>query len=107
MLSAFITGLAGLELTAGEASVLRQARPCGVILFTRNVSDPAQVRRLTDDARAAIGADISRADRSGGRPRAPAAAAALARASCRPPPMARSMRKTARGHCGPRASSPG
>ena len=51
MLSAFITGLAGPELSAGEAAVLRQARPCGVILFARNVSDPEQVRRLTDAAR--------------------------------------------------------
>ena len=57
MLSAFITGLAGLDLTARESSVLRQARPSGIVLFARNVADPDQVRRLIGDARAAIGAD--------------------------------------------------
>jgi beta-N-acetylhexosaminidase len=57
MLSAFIAGLAGLDLTAAEASVLRQARPCGVVLFARNVADPDQVRRLTEAAKTAIGAD--------------------------------------------------
>ena len=49
--------------------MLRQARPCGVILFARNVADPDQVRRLTDDARAAIGADdiLVLIDQEGGR----------------------------------------
>ena len=71
MLSAFITGLAGLDLTAREAAVLRQARPAGVILFARNVADPDQVRRLTRDARAAIGADdiLVLIDQEGGRVR--------------------------------------
>ena len=58
MLSAFITGLAGLKLDAREAAVLRAARPCGVILFARNVADPTQVRRLSEDARDAVGSDI-------------------------------------------------
>jgi beta-N-acetylhexosaminidase len=71
MLSAFITGLAGLELTAREASVLRAARPCGVILFARNVADPEQVRRLVEDASAAIGDEnvLVLIDQEGGRVR--------------------------------------
>lgn len=71
MRSAFITALAGPELTAGEAAMLRSARPCGVILFARNVVDPDQVRRLTDAARAAIGADevLVLIDQEGGRVR--------------------------------------
>ena len=70
MLSAFITGLAGLELDAREAAVLRAARPCGVILFARNVADPTQVRRLCEDARDAVGSDVLvLVDQEGGRVR--------------------------------------
>jgi beta-N-acetylhexosaminidase len=70
MLSAFITGLAGLKLDAHEAAVLRAARPCGVILFARNVADPGQVRRLCEDAGDAIGSDILvLVDQEGGRVR--------------------------------------
>jgi beta-N-acetylhexosaminidase len=71
MLQAFIAGLAGPDLTAREASVLRQARPCGVILFARNVADPAQVRRLIQDAKVAIGEEqiLVLIDQEGGRVR--------------------------------------
>jgi beta-N-acetylhexosaminidase len=70
MLSAFATGLAGTELSAREAAVLRAARPCGIILFARNAQDPEQVRRLTDAARAAVGSDILvLVDQEGGRVR--------------------------------------
>jgi beta-N-acetylhexosaminidase len=70
MLSAFIASLAGPELGQGEASALRDARPCGVILFARNVSEPAQVRRLTEAARDAVGSDILvLIDQEGGRVR--------------------------------------
>jgi len=69
MRSAFITGLAGLELTAMEAALLRAARPCGIILFQRNVGDPDQVRRLIATARAAVAADdcLVLIDQEGGR----------------------------------------
>jgi beta-N-acetylhexosaminidase len=68
MLSAFITGLAGPELSAREAAVLRAACPCGVILFARNAVDPDQVRRLTDAAAAAVGDEILvLIDQEGGR----------------------------------------
>jgi beta-N-acetylhexosaminidase len=94
MLSAFITGLEGPELTAREAAVLRQARPCGVILFARNAVDPNQLRRLTEAASAAVGEQILvLIDQEGGRVqrlrppqwRALPAAAAYARAFARDP----------------------
>jgi len=70
MLAAFITGLAGLQLDEREAAVLRAARPCGVILFARNVANPEQVRRLSEDARSAVGSDILvLVDQEGGRVR--------------------------------------
>jgi beta-N-acetylhexosaminidase len=69
MLAAFITGLAGPELTRREAEVLAAARPCGVILFARNVIDPEQLCRLTGAVRAAIGGDdvMLLIDQEGGR----------------------------------------
>jgi beta-N-acetylhexosaminidase len=69
MLSAFIAGLADAQLGGREAAVLREARPCGVILFARNIESPEQVRRLTGDVRAAIGADdlLVLIDQEGGR----------------------------------------
>ncbi len=69
MRSAFITGLACQHLTASEASLLRAARPCGIILFQRNIADPNQVCRLIDAARAAVGAQdfLVLIDQEGGR----------------------------------------
>ena len=68
-LSSFITALAGPELSDSEAAVLREVRPCGVILFGRNVVDREQVRRLTDAVRNAIGSDdlMLLIDQEGGR----------------------------------------
>ena len=68
MLSAFIMGLAGTELGSAEAAFLRDARPCGIILFARNAADPDQLRRLTDAAHAAVGEEILvLIDQEGGR----------------------------------------
>src|SRR5256885_5533319 len=68
MLSAFIMGLAGTELGSAEAAFLRDARPCGIILFARNAADPDQLRRLTDAATAAVGEEILvLIDQEGGR----------------------------------------
>jgi beta-N-acetylhexosaminidase len=69
MRSAFITGLAGQQLRPPEASLLRAARPCGIILFQRNIADPGQVRRLVDAAQAAVGAEdfLVLIDQEGGR----------------------------------------
>jgi beta-N-acetylhexosaminidase len=70
MPAAFITALAGTELTPAEAAVLREARPCGVILFARNVESPGQVLRLTDAVREAAGDGILvLVDQEGGRVR--------------------------------------
>ena len=74
-------GLAGPELTAREAAVLREARPCGVILFARNAVDPDQLRRLTEAAQRRGRRGDPRPHRPGGRARAAAAAAPLAGAA--------------------------
>jgi beta-N-acetylhexosaminidase len=52
---AFITGLAGTELSASERAFFRDARPWGLILFRRNISTPEQVRQLIEEARSALG----------------------------------------------------
>ncbi|HEU0061147.1 MAG TPA: beta-N-acetylhexosaminidase [Hyphomicrobiaceae bacterium] len=69
MQSAFVTGLAGLELAPHEAALLRAARPCGIILFKRNILEPEQVRRLIGAARTAVGAQdfLVLIDQEGGR----------------------------------------
>ena len=51
---AFITGLAGPALTDEEREFLREAQPWGLILFKRNVTEPAALRRLIEDARTAL-----------------------------------------------------
>jgi beta-N-acetylhexosaminidase len=66
--SAFITGLQGQVLQADERAFLRAARPCGIILFARNIDTPQQVQRLIADAREAIGAPaLVLVDQEGGR----------------------------------------
>ncbi len=65
---AAIFGCAGPELSADEAAFFRDADPFGFILFARNVEDPAQLRRLTADLRAAVGRDAPvLIDQEGGR----------------------------------------
>jgi beta-N-acetylhexosaminidase len=65
---AFITGLAGTELTDQERAFLREAQPWGFILFSRNVSGPGQLRRLVEDVRATLGrAAPALVDQEGGR----------------------------------------
>jgi beta-N-acetylhexosaminidase len=48
---AFITGVAGPELTAAERAFLRAAQPWGLIVFKRNVSTPQQVQELVQSFR--------------------------------------------------------
>jgi beta-N-acetylhexosaminidase len=69
MTTAFITGLSGEELSPAEKSFLRSAAPCGLILFSRNCCDHAQIRRLVDEARDAIGSSdiLVLIDQEGGR----------------------------------------
>jgi beta-N-acetylhexosaminidase len=65
---AFIAGLSGQSLTAGERSFLREAQPWGLILFRRNVENPAQVMALVTEARQALGTDAPvLIDQEGGR----------------------------------------
>ncbi|HEX4736257.1 MAG TPA: beta-N-acetylhexosaminidase [Allosphingosinicella sp.] len=52
---AFISGLAGLTLTANERSFLREKQPWGLILFKRNISGPQQVSELISSFRDAVG----------------------------------------------------
>jgi beta-N-acetylhexosaminidase len=52
---AFITGLAGLTLSAEERAFLRSAEPWGLILFKRNISTPEQVAELVQSCRDILG----------------------------------------------------
>ncbi len=69
MTAALITGLSGLTLTAAERAFYRDVQPAGVILFRRNVLDPARVAALVDDVRSAVGRDdfLVLIDQEGGR----------------------------------------
>ena len=68
---ALIVGLAGLDLSTDEAAFLRRVRPCGIIIFTRNVADRMQLSRLISDVRDAAGGDdlLVLVDQEGGRVR--------------------------------------
>jgi beta-N-acetylhexosaminidase len=55
MTKAFITGLAGTELSAAERDFIRAERPWGFILFRRNIDNPAQVAALTAELRNVLG----------------------------------------------------
>src|ERR1700730_10614643 len=65
---AFITGVAGTELSEEERAFLRDAQPWGFILFKRNVADPGQLRRLIEEVRATLGRSAPvLIDQEGGR----------------------------------------
>jgi beta-N-acetylhexosaminidase len=65
---AFITGLAGTTISPDERAFVRAADPWGLILFKRNVADPAQVGALTEEFRAICGRDTPvLVDQEGGR----------------------------------------
>lgn len=66
---ALITGLAGPRLSDAEARLLADVRPCGIILFARNLESREQIRKLIADARSAIGGDdvLVLIDQEGGR----------------------------------------
>src|SRR5215813_8473798 len=52
---AFITGLAGLSVSANERAFLGEAQPWGLIIFKRNVSTPTQVTELAQSFRDIVG----------------------------------------------------
>ncbi len=65
---AFITGLAGLTVSASERAFLREASPWGLIIFKRNVSTPQQVSELTRSFRDIVGWEAPvLVDQEGGR----------------------------------------
>jgi len=66
--AAFITGISTLTLTPEERAFLRDADPWGLILFARNVEDPAQVSALTRSFRDVMGRNAPVfVDQEGGR----------------------------------------
>jgi beta-N-acetylhexosaminidase len=65
---AFITGLAGLTISASERTFLREAQPWGLIIFKRNISTPRQVTDLVRDFRDTLGWEAPvLVDQEGGR----------------------------------------
>ena len=52
-----IFGLAGPEITDAERQLFRDIDPVGFILFRRSITDPGQVRALTDSLRSLTGRD--------------------------------------------------
>lgn len=69
MHTALIVGVAGTQLSSDEAAFLRDARPAGFILFSRNLADHEQIRALVGDVGSAIGGDdlLVLIDQEGGR----------------------------------------
>ena len=65
---AFITGLAGLTISANERAFLREAAPWGLIVFKRNISTPEQLIDLTSAFRDVVGWEAPvLVDQEGGR----------------------------------------
>ena len=65
---AFITGVAGPELTGPERQFLKEAEPWGLIVFKRNIADPQSLCRLVDDFRGIAGRHAPvLVDQEGGR----------------------------------------
>ena len=66
---AFICGVAKTRLTRDERRALAECQPWGAILFSRNVADFEQMRRLIGDIREALGRDDAPIliDQEGGR----------------------------------------
>ena len=67
-MKAAIVGIAGPELAAAEAALFREHRPAGVILFARNIRDPAQLAALCAHvARVLPPLAVAMVDQEGGR----------------------------------------
>lgn len=65
---AAIVGIAGLTLAPDEAALFRDRPPAGIILFARNVRDPAQLRTLCTALRESLPEQaVIAVDQEGGR----------------------------------------
>lgn len=64
---AAIVGLAGPALTPDERALLRQRPPLGLILFSRNIIDAAQLSDLVESIRQVVPAALLMVDQEGGR----------------------------------------
>ena len=65
---AFITGLAGREISANERAFLREAEPWGFIIFKRNIDTPEQVAALVRSFRDIVSREAPvLVDQEGGR----------------------------------------
>lgn len=64
-----IVGCQGLQLTAEERVLFGVRKPLGLILFARNIENPAQVKALIADFRGVVGNEIAPVliDQEGGR----------------------------------------
>ncbi len=69
MLRRFITGCKGTSLSELERQFFTRTKPCGLILFARNIQHPDQVRALVAQFKSAVGADslLVLVDQEGGR----------------------------------------
>jgi len=63
-----IFGLKSLELSIEEVKFFKKVMPVGFILFSRNIKDKKQVKKLTDSLKDLCGEDIFiLIDQEGGR----------------------------------------
>lgn len=69
MVKSFICGVEGKELTDAEREFLAHEQPYGVILFARNIDNPAQVKALNDEILALLDHPFASVliDQEGGR----------------------------------------
>lgn len=67
MIGALMLDIAGTELTQEDIELLRAPQVGGMILFSRNIESPAQVRALTDHMRQIRPDILIAVDQEGGR----------------------------------------
>jgi beta-N-acetylhexosaminidase len=69
MTASLIVGLSGTALTDDERRFYRDVQPAGMILFRRNVDEKAQLARLVEETKSAVGRDgfLVLIDQEGGR----------------------------------------
>ena len=63
-----VMGIPGYTLDEATAKIIKEVQPAGFILFARNIKDPQQLRKLTDELRASVKEEpIITIDQEGGR----------------------------------------